>query len=83
MNIETEIQQIKDRNARVEGDKAWETSITRRATIAIITYIFAVLWLYSIKEVGIWLKAVIPTVGYLLSTISIPLIKKFWLSERN
>ena len=39
MNLEKEIKQIKDRNKRVELDKSWETSWTRKLTIMILTYL--------------------------------------------
>lgn len=37
--IDQNIESIQNRNARVETDKAWETSLTRRAIIAIGTYV--------------------------------------------
>ncbi len=80
MNIEQEITALQERNARVEADKAWETSCTRRVFLAVVTYIVAAIWLSMIGENGIWLKAVVPTGGYILSTLSLPFIRKWWLS---
>ncbi|EKE19583.1 MAG: hypothetical protein ACD_8C00136G0004 [uncultured bacterium] len=77
-NIEKEIEQIKKRNGDVEMDKAWETSWTRKFFIAIITYAIALLWMKAIGESLILLKACIPTGGYLLSTLSLPFIRKWW-----
>ena len=82
-SFETEIQKLKERNVRVELDKDWEKSLTRRVFIALITYCVAALWLYIINEHSIWLKAVIPTAGYVLSTISIPQLKKIWMNQRG
>ena len=82
-SLESEIQELKKRNARVELDKAWETSLTRKTFIAILTYGIAALWLNYIDDSDIWLKAVIPTAGYILSTISIPQLKKLWISRRG
>ncbi len=79
MEVEYEIQKLKERNIKVEVDKAWETSLTRRLFIALVTYIFASIWLHYLNEKAIFLKAVIPTTGYILSTLSIPQLKKFWL----
>jgi hypothetical protein len=76
--IKNDIAEIKERNARVETDKAWEVSWIRRLFIALITYLGASLWLLLINDDNILLKAVIPTAGYLLSTISIPILKKLW-----
>ncbi len=36
--LESRIAEIESRNARVQNDKAWETSFTRKATIALMTY---------------------------------------------
>lgn len=81
MDIEKEIGIIKERNNRVETDKAWEVSCTRRMFIAMVTYFVALLWLNIIGETGIYLKAVVPTGGYILSTLSLPFIKKWWTSK--
>ena len=77
--ISAEIVVVQERNKRVELDKAWETSWTRRISIMILTYIVASIWLLIIKEEGVLLKATVPTLGYLLSTLSIPQVKKIWL----
>lgn len=76
MDIEKEIEIIKERNVRVEADKAWEVSFTRKACIALGTYLVAAAWLTVIGESSVWLKAVVPTGGYLLSTLSLSFIKK-------
>ncbi|EKD43415.1 MAG: hypothetical protein ACD_72C00289G0006 [uncultured bacterium] len=73
-----EVELIKERNKKVELDKAWETSWTRRLSIAFGTYIVAVLWLMMINENLPWLKAFLPAVGYILSTLSLPMIKRWW-----
>ncbi len=83
MNIEQEIEQLKARNARVEKDKAWEVSWARRLTIAIATYIIAGIWLVMISDSNPWLKALVPAVGYLLSTLSIPIVKRWWSNSRE
>ena len=80
-DLQQKLSEIQDRNQRVEADKAWETSLTRRAFISIITYIVALLWLYIIDEQGIWLKAVIPVAGFVLSTLSRPALKKVWIKK--
>lgn len=82
MEIEKEIELIKDRNARVEKDKAWEISSARRFTIAAGTYIIAACWLLVIRDSYPWLKALVPTGGYLLSTLSLPIIKTWWLKGK-
>ncbi len=81
MNIEDEIVAIKARNLRVEADKAWETSRIRIALITVITYIIAALVLYFIGVSNFFLSALIPTIGYLLSTQSLPFIKRWWTDK--
>ncbi|MFC1687367.1 hypothetical protein ACFL0L_02215 [Patescibacteria group bacterium] len=80
--IQKEIGSIKERNKRVEADKAWELSWTRRIVIAVITYIIAGIWLEVIKDSMPWLKAFIPTGGFVLSLVSLPVIKKWWIKRR-
>jgi len=38
-NLELRISAIESRNARVATDKAWESSLTRKMTIAAMTYV--------------------------------------------
>jgi len=79
MNIEQEITQIKERNARVEKDKAWEVSLTRKVTICVITY--AVVLVYNLtiaSKMRVWLTSAVPVIGYFLSTLSLPLVRKIW-----
>jgi len=78
-NIEKKLAKIEERNARVEGDKAWETSWARRIFIGIVTYVVAGIWLVLITETGPWLKALVPAGGYILSTLTIPFLKRWWL----
>jgi len=77
-----EIDQLKERNYRVEMDKAWETSWIRRVTIMTLTFIVASIWLLIIDETNVLLKAMVPAFGYLLSTLSIPQIKKLWMRHK-
>jgi hypothetical protein len=77
--LSQELQKIKDRNRRVEADKAWETSLTRRGFIAGLTYIVALIYMQVALGVdGAWLQAAIPAGGYLFSTFSLPILRKYW-----
>jgi preprotein translocase subunit SecF len=75
------VERILERNARVESDKAWETSLTRIGSIALITYICAALVMLVIGVGRPFLSALIPTMGFILSTQSLPFIKKWWLRD--
>lgn len=79
--MKSELEKIKERNKRVELDKAWETSKTRRGIIAAFTYIVAVLFLAAIGNQMFHINALVPTGGYLLSTLSLPVIKQWWISK--
>ncbi|MDD5751794.1 MAG: hypothetical protein PHS73_04730 [Candidatus Peribacteraceae bacterium] len=77
-NPESPIAAILERNRRVEADKAWETSWTRRMLITVMTYFVAVLFLWLIANEHFWLNAGVPALGYLLSTLSLPWAKRWW-----
>ena len=80
MQENTEIlKQILERNKRVEADKAWETSNTRRSFIILITYCIACFFLYLIGNTAFWINAMVPAGGYLLSTLSLPPLKRWWM----
>lgn len=78
---DTDIRRIKERNERVDGDKAWETSWMRRVSIAVMTYVIAAFYMKSAGFPDPFLGAFVPSGGYLLSTMSLPFIKKFWIEN--
>lgn len=82
MSIESRIKTIENRNKRVEEDKAWETSWTRRLTIAGLTYIVVLMYLFLIENENPWINAVVPSVGFLLSTLVIGKVKKIWQAKK-
>ncbi len=73
--IEEKIVEIENRNKRVESDKKWETSWIRRIMITILTYLIVVLFLVVIKEQHVFLKALVPVLGFILSTISLRILR--------
>jgi len=79
--IQKEITAIKERNSRVEADKAWERSGFRIGTICIITYLTAAVVLYLIGVKDFYLGAFVPVVGFFLSTLSLPAIKNWWVKK--
>ena len=80
-NLENEIEIIKQRNAKVEADKAWEVSYFRVFLISAVIYIVAVKFLYFIGTENYFLNALVPTMGYFLSVQSLPFIKKWWIKN--
>ena len=79
--LKRSVKHIEARNERVEADKAWETSVFRVVSITVITYIIATAVMYGIGVDKPWLGALIPTVGYFLSTQSLPILKKRWIKK--
>ncbi|MFZ2494324.1 MAG: hypothetical protein WAW60_00935 [Candidatus Saccharimonadales bacterium] len=77
-NLEDRIKKIEKRNERVELDKSWETSWTRRIAIAILTYIVVCAYLAFVIHIDPWLNALVPVVGFLLSTLALGWVKKIW-----
>jgi hypothetical protein len=82
-DIETRLKAIEQRNAEVAQAKAWEVSLTRKLVVASITYACACLTFLFIlpqeSSEGQWfLAALVPTGGYVLSTLGLPPLKKWW-----
>ena len=79
MNIEEDIRQIKERNKRVELDKKWETSWTRKLCIMLLTYIIVVIYTILINKINNpFLSSIVPVIGFFLSTLSLKYIRKIW-----
>lgn len=82
MDIHQELSALHERNRRVELDKAWETSLFRRGLIMGFIYGVAVLFMWIAQLEEPWLGALVPSLGYLLSTLSLPSIKRWWMRRR-
>jgi len=76
-----EISKIKARNIKVEIDKAWETSYFRKALIAMLTYFVIILFFYFADLAKPFINAIVPTLGFVLSTLSIPIFKNIWIKQ--
>jgi hypothetical protein len=83
LDLEERLHIIEARNTRVEYDKAWETSFIRRSLIAGITYGCSVILLSVMGHDGVLKHALVPVMGYLLSTFSLPPIKKLWIEKQK
>lgn len=77
--IENEINTVKERNVRVEADKAWELSWTRKVIVALVTYFVITLFFIVMNIPNPFVNSLIPTLGFILSTLSLPLFKDFWM----
>ena len=69
--LENEINNIKNRNKRVELDKKWETSWTRRICICILTYIVVIIYSYIVRNYNnIFLSSLVPVIRiYIINSI--------------
>ena len=80
--LEERLAVVEARNVKVESDKAWETSWTRRLSIMALTYLVIVAYLYFVVHIDPWINAIVPVIGYFLSTLTIEFIKTHWLARR-
>jgi hypothetical protein len=73
------IEKIEERNKLVESNKAWETSLTRRVILFVLTYLAIGIYLNVINVNQPWLNAIVPSVGFMLSTLTLSWFKKLWI----
>ncbi|MGB4759621.1 MAG: hypothetical protein WBP26_06225 [Candidatus Saccharimonadales bacterium] len=81
-DLESRIAALESRNQRVEADKAWETSWVRRIGIMVLTYLVVVCYLHFVIHINPWLNAIVPVVGFFLSTLTLEVLKKYWINKR-
>jgi preprotein translocase subunit SecF len=79
--LEQDVNALRERNARVEADKAWETSLFRTFSLALMTYVFAAALLFFINVPNLFFAALVPAVGFLLSVQSLPALKRWWVER--
>ena len=82
-NLEERVKKLEERNRRVEADKAWETSWARKLSIMILTYIVIVLYLNFVIKIDPWVNALVPVIGFFLSTLTVSLLKSIWLKSKE
>ncbi len=81
-DIEKRLNAIEQRNKRVELDKAWETSLSRKIIIVALTYITIVLFFMVAQLPKPFLNSIVPTTGFVLSTLSLPLFRRARIKYR-
>jgi hypothetical protein len=79
--LRRQLLEIQARNDRVEREKAWETSFTRRLVIAGATWMAAWLWLRGMPVEHAARQALVPTLAYFVSTFSLPFLRRWWISR--
>lgn len=81
--LEKRIEKVEERNQRVELDKTWEGSYVRRMLIVLFTFISIGLYMWAIGVDKPLLNAVIPSLGFTLSTLTLPYFKKLWVGIKS
>lgn len=81
--LQKEIEEIKARNRRVEKDKDWELSWTRKIVILLLTYAVIAIFLFATKLPNPLINAIIPSIAFVLSTSSVNIVKKWWIKSRR
>lgn len=76
--LEKDVKEIKERNKRVEVDKLWETSFTRKILLVILTYIVIVLFFFVAGLPKPFMNSIIPAMAFVLSTLTLPIFRQLW-----
>ena len=78
MDIEQRIETIEARNRTVESNKAWDNSLIRRVSIAMMTYIVVVIYHLIIGAKNVYIISAVPVIGFILSTLSLQYIRSIF-----
>jgi len=82
-DLERRVTDIEERNRRVELDKSWETSLTRKIIVSALTYIVIVIFFVFADLPNPLYNSIMPTAAFLLSTLTLPFIKKTWARHQK
>ncbi|MDP3998449.1 MAG: hypothetical protein Q8P89_02440 [bacterium] len=78
LDLEKRVAKIEERNRKVELDKDWETSFARRFLLMLFTYLTVGFYLQAINVSSPWLNAIVPSIAFMLSTLTLPFFKNLW-----
>lgn len=81
-SVTARLEKLEGRNKKVESDKAWETSWIRRGSIMVLTYLVVAFYLRFVVHINPWINALVPVIGFTLSTLTLSFIKSEWLNKR-
>jgi hypothetical protein len=81
-DLEKRIAAIEARNKKVEADKAWEVSWTRRISIMIFIYITIAVYLHFVVHISPWINGLVPVLGYVISTFTVQGLKRWWINRQ-
>lgn len=75
---ESILKRILTRNQKVDEEKRWKESLTHRLSVTVLIYIISVCCFYFASVHEIFIVALIPSLGYFISTIKLKLIRHIW-----
>jgi hypothetical protein len=81
-DLEKRVAAIEARNRKVEADKAWELSWTRRLAVMLLIYATIGVYLHFVVHISPWINGLVPVIGYFISTITMQKLKQWW-TDRN
>ncbi len=81
VELRRELGKLKERNSRVEADKAWETSWARKLAIFVLTYLAIAIYFYATNLPSPFTNALVPSLAFVISTLSLPFFKKHWIES--
>jgi len=81
--LRTEIEILRQEAVEFEKEKAWSTSSARIFYGTVFTYIVFATTFYFLGIINYFQIAFIPTAGYILYTILLPLFKKWWMASQE
>ncbi|MDD5148471.1 MAG: hypothetical protein PHH08_03325 [Candidatus ainarchaeum sp.] len=79
--LRNEIKKLHERNSRVEADKAWETSWTRKIVIFALTYCAISIYFFAAGLPAPLVNSFVPALAFVISTLSMPFFKKQWIKN--
>jgi len=77
--LQEEIEKLKERNRKVEADKGWETSWSRKLIIFTLTYIAITIYFFAARLPEPFLNSLVPAAAFVISTMSLPFFKNIWM----
>ncbi len=82
-DINARLKAIEGRNKTVELDKKWETSWSRKFILIILTYLVIAIYFNFANIEKPLINAVVPSLAFVISTLSMPYFKKIWIKLNN
>ncbi|MCA9381372.1 hypothetical protein KC678_03845 [Candidatus Dojkabacteria bacterium] len=79
--LEEKVEKLNLLNRYSEMQDEWDKSLTRIVLVVVFTYLFVVLFMYFLGVENPIINALLPAGAYILSTRTIPYVKKIWIKQ--